>query len=134
MDLAAPLLALAKQRGADAVVQGSARRLPFRDASFDLVLSTNAFHHFEEPALAVRELARALRPGGRLALVDFERRGFAERIVDRLLTRFEASHVGMLHTDQVLPMLDAAGLRELRAVRAPGRVPATAWVGRTPAR
>ena len=41
-------------------------RLPFADASFDVVLSDNVVDHAESPARIVSELARVLRPGGLL--------------------------------------------------------------------
>lgn len=41
-------------------------RLPFADASFDVVLCDNVVDHAEDPARIVRELARVLAPGGLL--------------------------------------------------------------------
>jgi SAM-dependent methyltransferase len=43
--------------------------LPFIDASFDAALNIVTLEHLQEPALALREIARVLRPGGRLLLV-----------------------------------------------------------------
>jgi len=37
----------------------------------DLVLTVNAYHHFPEPPSYLRRVARALRPGGRIAIIDF---------------------------------------------------------------
>lgn len=51
-------------------VQGSATRLPFRDESFDAVVSTEAFHWFPDQPAALRELHRVLVPKGHL-LVSF---------------------------------------------------------------
>jgi SAM-dependent methyltransferase len=48
------------------VVEADIGRLPFADGEFDLCLSFNGLHCMPDPALAVRELARCLRPGGRL--------------------------------------------------------------------
>ncbi|MCG3179089.1 MAG: Ubiquinone biosynthesis O-methyltransferase [Phycisphaerae bacterium] len=42
----------------------SAERLPFPDASFDLVLSTEVWEHADDPAAGTREAFRVLRPGG----------------------------------------------------------------------
>lgn len=48
---------------------GSNRAIPFKDASFDLVLSVNAIHYEtneRDYLAAIAEFARVLRPGGRL--------------------------------------------------------------------
>jgi SAM-dependent methyltransferase len=47
-------------------------RLPFDDAAFDAVVSTEAFHWFPDPGAALAEFHRVLEPGGRLlvALVN----------------------------------------------------------------
>jgi ubiquinone/menaquinone biosynthesis C-methylase UbiE len=45
--------------------------LPFPDASFDVVVSSLSLHHWDHPEAAVPELARVLRPGGRLSIYDF---------------------------------------------------------------
>lgn len=47
-----------------AFAQLGADRLPFRDETFDLCLSYNGLHCFPDPAGAVAEMARVLRPGG----------------------------------------------------------------------
>jgi ubiquinone/menaquinone biosynthesis C-methylase UbiE len=47
-------------------VQADIARLPFADNEFDMCVSFNGLHCMPDPALAVRELARCLRPGGRL--------------------------------------------------------------------
>jgi ubiquinone/menaquinone biosynthesis C-methylase UbiE len=45
-------------------VLGDGERLPFADASFDVVYSNGVLHHTPDTARAVRELYRVLRPGG----------------------------------------------------------------------
>lgn len=47
---------------------GDATALPFDDASFDLVTCQQGLQFFPDRPLAVREMARVLAPGGRLAL------------------------------------------------------------------
>lgn len=49
-------------------VCGSALALPFRDGAFDLVSAFDVVEHCEPEAVAVGELARVLRPGGRLLI------------------------------------------------------------------
>ena len=49
---------------------GMAEALPLEDASVDLALSTSSFHHWQDQAAGIREIARVLRPGGYFILVD----------------------------------------------------------------
>jgi 2-polyprenyl-3-methyl-5-hydroxy-6-metoxy-1,4-benzoquinol methylase len=59
---------IARRLGVDAeYAVADARRLPFADRSFDVVFSYGVLQHFpkEEVLLAVREIARVLKPGGR---------------------------------------------------------------------
>lgn len=53
---------------ADTVRQASVQALPFAEASFDTVVSTFPTDYIADPA-ALREIARVLRPGGRLVIV-----------------------------------------------------------------
>lgn len=59
---------LAEQRGllGDAVRNLDAGRIPFEDNTFDLVVSNQVFEHIPDLAPAVAEIARVLKPGGRL--------------------------------------------------------------------
>jgi SAM-dependent methyltransferase len=52
------------------VRRGAAERLPVADGWATLVLSINAFHHWEDRRRGLSEVRRALGPGGRLVLVD----------------------------------------------------------------
>ncbi len=50
--------------------QADGHRLPFADESFDLVFSSFALHHWQDPLGVLDEVARVLRPGGRYYLAD----------------------------------------------------------------
>ncbi|WP_037363987.1 class I SAM-dependent methyltransferase [Amycolatopsis orientalis] len=68
IDLSSTDLALAKQRSA-AVAEGRAQHLPFADHAFDACVSHMAFMLMTDVDQVAAELARVLRPGGRLSLV-----------------------------------------------------------------
>lgn len=54
-------------------VLGSAYHLPLQSGAADVVTCRDSFHHFEKPVAAIREMWRALRPGGLLYLQDLRR-------------------------------------------------------------
>lgn len=56
-----------------ALTQGETFRLPYRDCSFDSVVSTFVFHHLtvEDKLRTAAEVFRVLRPGGELSVLDF---------------------------------------------------------------
>jgi ubiquinone/menaquinone biosynthesis C-methylase UbiE/uncharacterized protein YbaR (Trm112 family) len=49
-------------------VVGDAHRLPFKDGTFDAIVSYNTFEHLADPPAAAAELRRVLKPGGELRL------------------------------------------------------------------
>jgi ubiquinone/menaquinone biosynthesis C-methylase UbiE len=55
------------------VREADAEHLPFADASFDFVWSWGVVHHSEHTDQVLSEIARVLRPGGRLALMVYHR-------------------------------------------------------------
>ncbi len=50
--------------------QGDVEHLPFPDASFSIVVTRFAVHHFQHPAVVFAEMVRVCRPGGRIVVVD----------------------------------------------------------------
>lgn len=53
-------------------VEADAANLPFSDNSFDLVLVSDAWHHFRNQDAVASETARVLRRGGRFYIIDFD--------------------------------------------------------------
>jgi demethylmenaquinone methyltransferase/2-methoxy-6-polyprenyl-1,4-benzoquinol methylase len=53
------------------VLQGEAERLPFDDGEFDALTFTYLLRYVDDPAATMRELARVVRPGGRIAMLEF---------------------------------------------------------------
>ena len=67
LDLSMGMLREARRLGTRCI-QGDAQRLPFRDASFDRVTSNHMLFHVPDRELALREMRRVLRHGGRAVL------------------------------------------------------------------
>ena len=73
MDFSAAAIEIARERACACgcqvtFEQGDAEAIPFPDASFDIVISCECMEHVPSPPKMARELARVLKPGGRLCL------------------------------------------------------------------
>ena len=95
--------------------QGMSTALPYADASFDAVLSTLFFHHLSDAdkRRTATEVARVLRPGGRLIVADLGRpQDRAMRVAVRVTTQLlDGTATTASSVDGELPgMLTAAGL------------------------
>ena len=73
LDQSPGMLAAARARFAGRVelVEGSADALPFPDASFDHLTFTYLLRYVDDPGATLAELARVVRPGGTIAMVEF---------------------------------------------------------------
>jgi demethylmenaquinone methyltransferase/2-methoxy-6-polyprenyl-1,4-benzoquinol methylase len=73
LDVTPEMLAEARRRLPPEVrlVEASAERLPFEDASFDALTFTYLLRYVADPAATLRELARVVRPGGTIASLEF---------------------------------------------------------------
>jgi ubiquinone/menaquinone biosynthesis C-methylase UbiE len=95
VDISAPMLQRArrrvpaKHRDRVEIIEGSIERMPFDGGEFDLCVCFNGLHCVPDPALAVAEIARCLRPGGRL-VGEFAVRGQLHR-ADAYMTVLRAT-------------------------------------------
>jgi demethylmenaquinone methyltransferase / 2-methoxy-6-polyprenyl-1,4-benzoquinol methylase len=67
------------------LIEGQAEELPFADESFDALTVTYLLRYVDDPPATVRELARVVRPGGRVASLEF---GVPPRRLPREAWRF----------------------------------------------
>ncbi len=54
-------------------VESDGQDVPLNDDSVDIVCSSMYLHHIEEPQLAIKEIGRLLKPGGKVFLADFHK-------------------------------------------------------------
>jgi len=88
----------------------NAEQIPYSDASFDSILCTCSFHHYENPTAALREIRRVLSKEGKFALLDSARDvSFPIWVQDRFRRYLEKSHVRYYSTKEIQAMLSETG-------------------------
>jgi ArsR family transcriptional regulator len=128
VDASRAMLALARARLARpglthcAVRLADMYRLPLPDGGFDLVLLHMVLHHAEDPAAALAEAARVLRPGGRLLLVDLAPHDNAEAL-HRLAHRWPG-----FSGEAMRGLLTEAGLAPAASVGVAGPLEVRLWL------
>ena len=87
LDMARRRLAERITAGTAEIVEGDAGHLPWEDGRFSVATSINALKFFSDPSAALREMHRALRPGGRMAVTMGEAgeapAGATEGVIDK---------------------------------------------------
>ena len=103
--------ALAAGLANTAFARGDVTSIPFRNASFDIVTCGFSIHHLAQPASALREFARVLARGGRLALMDLivPEPGRPE-VNNRIEIARDSSHVHTHTQPELLRLVETAGL------------------------
>jgi len=92
------------------ILEAEADRLPVPDEEFTWVVSTGAFGFFPDPEAVLREMGRALRPGGRLAIFS----GTAELRGTPACPEPMASRIHFYDDDELREMAERAGFSDVR--------------------
>lgn len=106
-DVFAEFLEKARQRTSGltniSFVHGSVRETKLAAQSADLILVLDVYHHLDYPAQTLAELRRALKPGGRLAIVEYHKNDVA-------LNGRAKEHVRLAQNDAIAE-IEANGFR-----------------------
>jgi ubiquinone/menaquinone biosynthesis C-methylase UbiE len=121
--------------------QGPAEDLPFPDNSFDIVTVRVAPHHFADIKKSIQEMARVVKPGGRVVVVDttVPEDPTLDREINYIEKQRDPSHVQNYSPNAWRAMLEEAGLKIEKIwvdyYTEQGRMNLITWTGRmrTPA-
>jgi ubiquinone/menaquinone biosynthesis C-methylase UbiE len=104
------MLAEGETEGRGGALNGDALRLPFPDATFDIVIASEVLEHLWDDAAAISELVRVLKPGGRMAVTVPTR--WPERVCWALDYRYHdapGAHVRIYRQHELEEKLERAG-------------------------
>jgi arsenite methyltransferase len=128
VDVSPDMVCLAARRNAPGIARGAVRlhagdgtRLPAADDSLDAVVGVHTVYFWPDPAATVAEIARALRPGGRVVLAF--RDGAAP-----LPSRFDRDVYDVPTVATATTWLRDAGLTDVTAHRRPDVAAAVVWL------
>jgi arsenite methyltransferase len=128
VDVSPDMLCLAARRNASGIARGAVRlhagdgtRLPAADDSLDAVVGVHTVYFWPDPAATAAEIARALRPGGRVVLAF--RDGAAP-----LPSRFDRGVYDVPTVATATAWLEGAGLTDVTAHRRPDVAAPVVWL------
>ena len=116
VDLSEEMLSKAgkKLSGKAKLQKADVHALPFKDNSFNYVISTEAFHHYYDQQKAVREMARIIKSGGKVIVVDIN---FFLKPIHWLFKKLEPGHVKINSRKEMKQLFQQAGLKDIRQRR-----------------
>jgi ubiquinone/menaquinone biosynthesis C-methylase UbiE len=95
-----------------AFLRADAQELPIASNSLDLVVTSYSLHHIPDPSRTVKEIARVLKPAGRVGIIDIlvpDAEGASEAANEIEIAR-DRSHTHSLTRREFLSLMDNAGL------------------------
>jgi ubiquinone/menaquinone biosynthesis C-methylase UbiE len=121
VDISEKMLAIAKQKlHAYPNVSFQIARasvLPFANDSFDVIVSANSFHYFDDPNAALGEMKRVLKPDGTMVILDWCRDYLLCQICDIVLKLFDPAYQQCYNQKEFHSLLASAHLDVRRATR-----------------
>lgn len=124
--------ALERQLHNITTTHGAAEELPFTDGTFDVVISRYSAHHWHDVPLALREVKRVLKPGGKFILMDIASPG--RPVLDIWLQTIEVlrdpSHVRNYSPAEWLHMTQQSGMTVEKLITDRLALEYHAWVER----
>lgn len=94
--------------------QGDGYALPFPAAQFSIVSSRFAFHHFQQPLAALKEMQRVCKPGGRVVVADMAPKPEKAAALNASEVLRDPSHVRALPEDELRGLFEHVGLSDLQ--------------------
>lgn len=114
IDYAEKMLKRAKEKlpASIKLQQGDVHYLPYKKNTFDLVVSTEAFHHYHDQTKALQEMARVSK--GKVMVVDIN---FFLPAIHWLFEKLEPGCVRINNKQEMRTVFERAGLKEIRQKR-----------------
>jgi ubiquinone/menaquinone biosynthesis C-methylase UbiE len=119
VDISTRMLKVANDKlGQHAIfLAAQAQGLPFRPDSFDIVVSCNMFHYLRRPEQCLSEIARILKPRGKVVITDWCDDYIACRLCNFILRIFSRAHFKTYGRRECERLFRVAGFRNIQIER-----------------
>lgn len=121
VDISDKMLAIAKQKCSVypqvSFHTASVSALPFDSNSFDVIVSANSFHYFDDPLAALIEMKRVLKPDGKVVIIDWCKDYFFCKILDITLKIFDPAYQQCYTQNEFHGLLTSANFAISRATK-----------------
>lgn len=115
IDLSSEMIKVAKGKldeKADLRV-GDSEELPWAESSFDVVLSTQSFHHYPNPAKVLAEIKRVLKPNGHLIITDVWSPTPVRQIMNLLMRFDKDGDVRVYSEKEICRLVEGSGFKSI---------------------
>lgn len=115
LDLSEKMLEQAKKKlpDSDTLLVGDSENMPFEDEMFDVLTSTESFHHYPNPKKAIGEIYRVLKKDGTLVLCDFWRPILKRKFMNLFIGFSKDGDVRIYSQKEIVDMLQNAGFKNI---------------------
>ena len=110
VDLSPNMINKAKLNNKNKLFIASVEKLPFKSNFFDIVICTEAFHHFPNPKKSITEMFRVLKKGGLLYLADIN---FHFKLLN-YIAKLEPGHVKIYDKTEFKNFFRQIGLKIIK--------------------
>lgn len=116
VDLCSEMLDIASSKFKDKDVNlrvGDVEKLPYEKEKFDIITCSHSFHHYPDQKKAVSEMYRALKPNGKLMIIDCSKDSFRGRITLGFYDKFVEKGTYHMPAKELQGLFNAAGFKEV---------------------
>lgn len=101
--------------------QANVECIPLESSFFDVIICTNSFHHYPNPAKALAEIYRLLKIGGKAYILDPTADTWLIKFIDKIIKTVEPEHVKIYSSREFQELFAGAGLKYLHSKTRNGR-------------
>lgn len=101
--------------------QANVESIPLDSSFFDVIICTNSFHHYPDPAKALQEMYRLLKSGGKVYVLDPTADTWLIKFIDKIIKMVEPEHVKIYSSREFQGLFAGAGLKYLNSKIMNGR-------------